>query len=146
MVSEGNDKKKPMELFFDTSAVVPLILAEPHSRRAIETWDQATRVWAWRWLQVEAEAALGRRRAEARAWRQWRSVSSAMTWLDLEARMWPQLCAFNRPLRLRAADAGHLYTYTGAASVVPNLKLVCFDTEMREAAKALGLDVIHHDS
>jgi predicted nucleic acid-binding protein len=135
-----------MDLFFDTSAVVPLILDEPHSRKALETWNQATRVWAWRWLQVEAEAALGRRRADAHAWHQWRLVSSALTWLDLEARMWPQLCAFNRSLRLRAADAGHLYTYNGATSVVPQLKLVCFDKELNEAARALGLDLIDQDS
>ena len=131
-----------MELFFDTSAMVPLILDEPHSQKALETWDKATRAWAWRWLQVEAEAALGRRRAGARAWHQWRLVASAITWLDLEARMWPLLCAFNRPLRLRAADAGHLYIYNSATSVVPTLKLVCFDKDLNEAAKALGLDVI----
>lgn len=135
-----------MDLFFDTSAVVPLILYEPHSQKALETWDKATRVWAWRWLQVEAEAALGRRRADAQAWHQWRLVSSALTWLDLEAPMWPRLCAFNRPLRLRATDAGHLFTYSGATSVVPDLKLVCFDNELKEAAKTLGLEVIDQHS
>jgi predicted nucleic acid-binding protein len=135
-----------MELFFDTSAVIPLILEEPDSHKALEAWNQGTRVWAWRWLQVEAEAALGRRRADARAWHQWRLVSSALTWLDLEARTWPQLCAFNRPLRLRAADAGHLYACHRATSVVPDLKLVCFDKELNDAAKALGLDVIGQDS
>ena len=131
-----------MELFFDTSAVVPLILEEPHSQKALEAWNNTTRVWAWRWLQVETEAALGRRRAGAKAWHQWRLISSAVTWLDLEPRMWPRLRAFNRPLRLRAADACHLYIFNDAASVVPDLKLVCFDKELNEAAKMLELDLV----
>lgn len=135
-----------MELFFDTSAVVPLLLEEPYSQRALESWGKATRAWAWRWLQVETEAALSRRRAGARAWHQWRLVSSALTWLDLEISVWPQLCAFNRPLGLRAADAGHLFIYSGATRVVPELRLVCFDKELNDAAKTLGLEVIDQDS
>ncbi|HUF62065.1 MAG TPA: hypothetical protein VMN36_08315 [Verrucomicrobiales bacterium] len=135
-----------MELFLDTSAVVPLILREPHTPRALEIWQEGERVWAWRWLQVEAEAAIARRRADARAWRQWSLVSSAIVWLDLEPRSWPLLLAFNRPLRLRAADAGHLYVFHRAASVAPQLRLVCFDAELHAAARTLGLDAIGHDA
>jgi hypothetical protein len=62
-----------MELFWETSAVVPLVLAEPH---------------------------------------------------DLFA-----LRQFNRPLGLRAADAGHLFVYSRAHAANPKLEVVTFDHE-----------------
>ena len=130
-----------MELFFDTSAVVPLLLDEPFSKKACLAWERANRVWGWRWLQVEAEAALCRRKAPATAWRQWAQLSAGFNWLDLETKSFPLLRAFNRPLRLRAADAGHLYTLQLATQVIPSMKLVCFDKELKRAAKLLGLDL-----
>lgn len=128
-----------MELFFDTSAIVPLILVEPHSESALEAWQRAERVWAWRWLSVEAEAALGRRRAHPEAWAQWRSLAASINWLDLDPEAWDQLRSFNRPLRLRAADAGHLFIFDRAISVIPEMVLVNFDRELAEAADLLGL-------
>ncbi len=89
-----------MELFFDTSALVPLLLEEPFSKKAARAWDSATRVWAWKWMQVEAEAALSRRKAPATAWQQWVQMANEFTWLDLDSKSFPQLRAFNRPLRL----------------------------------------------
>ncbi len=130
-----------MELFFDTSAVVPLMVEEPHSEEALEAWGMARRVWAWRWMMVEAEAALGRRGGDSETWRQWRQMSSTFNWLDLEFENWAQLCSFNRPLRLRAADAGHLFVFDRAAGVIPELKLICFDRELCQAATTLGLSV-----
>ena len=131
-----------MELFFDTSAVVPLLLEEPFSRKAFKAWESADRVWAWRWLQVEAEAALSRRKASATAWQQWSVLAADFTWLDLDTESFPQLRVFNRPLRLRAADAGHLFTFQLATQVVPSMKLVCFDKELKRAAKILGLETL----
>ena len=131
-----------MELFFDTSAVVPLLLEEPFSRKAFKAWESADRVWGWRWLQVETEAALSRRKASATAWQQWSVLTARFTWLDLDAKSFPQLRVFNRPLRLRAADAGHLFTFQLATQVIPKMKLVCFDKELKRAAKVLGLDTV----
>jgi hypothetical protein len=127
-----------MERFFDTSAVVPLLLQEPQTAAALAALDRCTRVYAWRWLQVETEAALARRRAPATAWSEWRELASAVSWLDMGEELLPQLCSFNRPLRLRAADAGHLFVFERALRVLPELQLVCFDREMNEAARALG--------
>ncbi len=130
-----------MELFFDTSAIVPLLLVEPKSGAAGDAWAKAGRVWAWRWLEVETEAALGRRRAPPGAWAQWRALAAAMQWLDLDPAAWPQLRAFNRPLRLRAADAGHLFVFERVLGAVPEMEMVSFDREMASAARALGLPV-----
>ena len=130
-----------MELFFDTSALVPLLLEEPFSKKAARAWDSATRVWAWKWMQVEAEAALSRRKAPATAWQQWVQMANEFTWLDLDSKSLPQLRAFNRPLRLRSADAGHLFVFQMATQVVPSMKLVCFDNELKRAAKVLGLSI-----
>ena len=131
-----------MNVFFDTSAIVPLLIKEVHTERAQAAWSKTTRAWAWRWMQVEAESALGRRRASTEAWAQWRTLSNSMTWLEMEPRTWSQLCAFNRPLRLRAADAGHLFVCDRAMTVVSGLTLATFDDEMIEAAEALSLPMV----
>lgn len=130
-----------MELFFDTSGIVPLLLAEPHSAKAHSAWSKAKRIWAWRWLQVETEAALIRRKAPATAWQKWHQMSASFAWLDLEDKLFSQLRAFNRTLGLRAADAGHLYVFQLAIRIVPEMKLVCFDKEMKRAAKTLTLEI-----
>lgn len=128
-----------MHLFFDTSAVIPLLLQEPHTPRALEAIAQAERLFAWRWLQVETEAAITRRRATPVAWSEWRQLAASIHWLELSESTFPALCAFNRPLRLRAADAGHLFVFDRAITVVPELHLVTFDDEMTAAAQTLGL-------
>ena len=128
-----------MHLFLDTSAVVPLFLQEKHTAAALDAWERSSQLYAWRWMQVEAEAALARRRAPAAAWAEWRQFSAAVSWLEMSESLLPQLCAFNRALRLRAADAGHLFVFDRAVTVVPELQLVSFDNEMIEAADTLGL-------
>ena len=127
-----------MDRFFDTSAVVALLLVEPRTAQASSAWSGTDRAWAWRWLEVETEAAMGRRRAPPEAWTQWRSMAAAFHWLDLDPNMWPQLRAFNRALRLRAADAGHLFVFDRALGAVQGLELVTFDREMSRAAVRLG--------
>lgn len=46
-----------MIAYFDTSAIVPLIVEEPGSRRAAVLWDGADRVVSSRLVHVEARAA-----------------------------------------------------------------------------------------
>ena len=130
-----------MLLFFDTSAVIPLLLCEPQSDRALSAWEKAESFYAWRWMQVEAEAALARRHAPASAWAEWRKLAAQFSWLEMGESMLPQLCAFNRALRLRAADAGHLFVFDRAFTVLPDLQLVTFDKEMLAAAHSLGLSI-----
>jgi hypothetical protein len=60
-------------------------------------------------------------------------------WLHLDPALWPQLGAFNRALKLRAADAGHLFVFDRALTAVPGIVLVTFDPEIEQAAALLGL-------
>ena len=47
-----------MIVYFDTSAIIPLIVAEPGSATCERLWGEATRVLSVRLLYVEARAAL----------------------------------------------------------------------------------------
>ncbi len=131
-----------MDVFWDTSGIVALLLQEPDTAAAQSAWGQTTRPWCWRWLMVETEAALGRRRAPVAAWSQWRTISAHLICLDLDPAQWSALCAFNRPLRLRASDAAHLFIFDRATSVVPGMSLLTFDREMVAAAGNLALPVL----
>ena len=128
-----------MHLFFDTSAVVPLLLKEPGSKAARDAYLAGDAFYAWSWMRVETEAALIRRRADAVTWRDWRSLQRSFTWLGFPESMTVEVCSFNRELGLRAADAGHLFVLEKAAAVVPEIQLVTFDKEMTSAAKSLEL-------
>jgi hypothetical protein len=124
-----------MRLYWDTSAVVPLVLQEPHSAAAQRARSAARRAFAWSWMQVEAEAALLRRDATATQWRNLTQLFSAFIWLDMESQDLPALRQFNRPLTLRADDAGHLFVFSKACTADPQIQLVTFDSEMRKAAR-----------
>lgn len=129
-----------MQAFFDTSAVIPLLLKEPNSDLALNAWEQTEVAWAWRWMQIEAEAALARRNALPSQWRQWRELVPNINWLEMDRSNWAQqLCNFNRALKLRAADAGHLFMSERLISSIPSLVLVTFDKEMATAAKSLSI-------
>ncbi len=128
-----------MPAFFDTSAIVPLILKEPHSRAAGSLWKETSRRIAWQWLRMEVEAALVRRTAPPGAWRQWRVIEAAIDWVEPQAGWLEHLRSFNRGVGLRAADAGHLYLMEHCLRGVPDLRLVTFDNEMRDAASRRGI-------
>ncbi|AKJ64467.1 type II toxin-antitoxin system VapC family toxin [Kiritimatiella glycovorans] len=130
-------------VFFDTSTVVPLLIAEPYSEEALSVWKRTEERFAWRWLKVETEAALARRRAPMEAWENWGRAERALFWIELPDHQLEALCAFNRSLRLRAADAAHLFVMERLARAVPNVKLFTYDQEMRESAHALSLSQIN---
>jgi predicted nucleic acid-binding protein len=128
-----------MQLFFDTSAVLPLLLKESGSDSARMAYLAGEAFFAWTWMSVESEAALVRRKADAVTWRNWRNLKRTFTWLGFPESATGEVCAFNRELGLRAADAGHLYVFEKAVAAVPELRLVTFDGEMASAAAALEL-------
>jgi predicted nucleic acid-binding protein len=71
-----------MIAYFDTSAIVPLVIAEPGSSRARSLWESADRVVSVRLVYPEARAALAHAHRLGRlASRQHRAAVS-----DLEAR------------------------------------------------------------
>ena len=128
-----------MNTFWDTSAMVALLLQEPGTAAARSVWKNSSQPWAWRWLVIETESALSRRRATAAAWNQWRSAMGAIRLLDLHPDQWDTLRAFNRGLRRRASDAAHLFVFERASTVIPDLQLVTLDDEMKDGAQQLGL-------
>lgn len=130
-----------MNAFFDTSALVPLVIKEPHTASAQEAWRSASARLGWQWVQVEAEAALLRRSASPKAWAAWRTIESAVDWIEPDSGWLSSLRSFNRGLKLRAADAGHLYVMERCLDAVPDLQLIAFDEEMKQAASARGIAV-----
>lgn len=131
-----------MDVFWDTSAMVALLLQEPSSAAARAAWTRTSRAWAWRWAVMEAEAALSRRKAPPSAWSQWAVLQGSLRLLDLDPAHWEALRAFNRGLRLRAADAAHVFVCERAATAVPRLNFITFDTEQAAAARSIGLSVL----
>ncbi|MGA0333145.1 MAG: hypothetical protein ACO3N7_03960 [Kiritimatiellia bacterium] len=128
-----------MKIFFDTSAWVPLLLKEDASERMWNTKLKATEIWAWRWMQIETEAALSRRQASSECWRNWYLLKPEVKWVDLDRQELDTLCSFNRALKLRSADAGHLFVFDRLFSELPELFLLSLDKEMTVAAKELNL-------
>lgn len=130
-----------MMRFWDTSAVVPLLLHEAGTKLVAGAFDGADDHCAWRWMRVETEASLTRRCANAAAWMGWESLATEFTWVDIRVEDHPSLLAFNRKVGLRAADAAHLFCAMKVAQAVPEMVLVSLDEEMLGAARKLKLRV-----
>jgi len=125
--------------YFDTSAIVPLLLEEPHSEPATRAWYQTESRYAWQWLRVEAEAALTRRKATPESWERWQELQLEVNWIEPEDDWTTELRLFNRGIGLRAADAGHLFLMERCLAHRPSLQLITLDKEMRAVALQRGL-------
>ena len=130
-----------MRVYFDTSAVLPLILQEVHSADIRHSWPDFTERWAWDWLVVEAEAALIRQKADAVAWREWTRIAGSLTLIELGQQDRDALRGFNRGIGLRAADAAHLFLFDRLSRHLESLQLVTFDREMSQAAAETGMSL-----
>jgi predicted nucleic acid-binding protein len=130
-----------MQTFWDTSAVIACIIQEGHSADALAARSQSTVLYAWNWLQVEAEYALLRRRQEEAAWQDWGRIKIQLQWKTIEPNAYDDLLVLNRNLGLRSADAGHLYIFHLLSQQIPDLTLVSFDDEMIAAARKLKLRI-----
>jgi len=128
-----------MRVFFDTSAIVPLVLQEVYAADIRLHWPDFTERWAWSWILVEAEAALIRQKADATAWREWSRIARSLTLVELGQQDQHALRAFNRGIGLRAADAAHLFTFDRLSRQLDDLQLVTFDREMSQAALETGM-------
>jgi len=133
--------------YFDTSAVVPLLIAEPGSARAASLWDGADRVVSVRLIYPETRAALARATRLGRLTaRQLRDAVNGFDSLfeeidlvevdDVLARRAGQLAEVRQ---LRGYDAVHL----AAAERVrdPNVVVIAGDGALLEAAAADGMAV-----
>lgn len=133
--------------YFGTSAVVPLLIAEPGSARAASLWDGADRVVSVRLIYPETRAALARATRLGRLTaRQLRDAVNGFDSLfeeidlvevdDVLARRAGQLAEVRQ---LRGYDAVHL----AAAERVrdPNVVVIASDGALLEAAAAEGMAV-----
>ncbi|MCI0635809.1 MAG: type II toxin-antitoxin system VapC family toxin, partial [Actinobacteria bacterium] len=114
--------------YFDTSALVPLIVAESGSSAARELWDEASRVTSVRLVYPEARAALAQARREGRlTTRQLRSAVRALhdLYVQLDVVEIDEVLAHHagelaEALGLRGYDAVHL----AAAQRLDDVELV----------------------
>ncbi|MDR9451384.1 MAG: type II toxin-antitoxin system VapC family toxin [Acidimicrobiia bacterium] len=134
-----------MIAYFDTSAVLPLIIEEPASEPAGRLWDDASRVVSVRLLYPEARAALAQARRTGRLTsRQLRSAVAELEALDQQldhvevtAVLATRAGELAETHALRGYDAVHLAAAEAIADA--DVVMVAGDQALSAAAGALGL-------
>jgi len=133
--------------YFDTSAIVPLLIDEIGSRPAGEIWDRAARLVSVRLAHVEARAALGQAARLGRVSpQQLRSTVRELDDLfvqidivDLDEGLIREAGDLAEERGLRAYDAVHLAAARRVADL--DLVVVAGDRALLAAADALGMSV-----
>ena len=136
-----------MIAYFDTSAVVPLLVAEPATERCVRIWNEATSVASARLLYPEARAALAR--AERLDRLTGAQLAAAVAELDamvdevdiveLSADLARRAGDLAQEHGLRGYDAVHLAAALALAN--DDLVVVTGDAELAAAAEAEGIAV-----
>lgn len=140
--------------FWDSSAIVPLLVAEASSAAALREYEADPEVVTWWATEAECVSALARLEREgalsapsmrgalrrldglARAWREVQPVTAVRTTAIRLLRVHP----------LRAADALQLAAAIVAAEDQPaTLELVTLDDRLAEAADREGFPVVRPD-
>lgn len=139
--------------FWDSSAVVPLVVLEDESSRLVGYANESSPMYAWWATRVEVTAALARReRADARRHADWpacyRSLNQmAEDWREV-APSEPVRRTAERLLRrheLRAADSLQLAAALIACDDGPGgHEFVCLDERLRRAAAIEGFKLLPH--
>jgi predicted nucleic acid-binding protein len=133
--------------YFDTSAVVPLLIAEPGSTRAASLWNGADRVVSVRLIYPETRAALAQAerigRLSARQSRdavtEFNSLFEEIDLVEIDDTLARRAGELAEVRRLHGYDAVHL----AAAIRVddPNVVVVAGDGALLDAATAEGMTV-----
>lgn len=137
--------------YWDTSAILPLIVDEPSRERLFELFREDSQIVAWWATPVEIASAVARRERERKI-----SAEEADAALQAAKRLaaaWHEVVPSDairrtaeRLLRvhpLRAADSLQLSAALTAASHDPStLEMVCFDARLTAAARREGFIVI----
>lgn len=137
--------------FWDASAIVPLLVAEPAREHLIALLDQDSEVLAWWGTPAEIASALARREREGLA--SANEVGAALVAARGLAESWHEIVPSDavrrtaeRLLRvhtLRAADSLQLAAALVAADHDPvALPIVCLDDRLSQAARREGFMVI----
>ena len=136
-----------MIAYFDTSAVVPLLVAEPGSARAASLWDGADRIVSVRLIYPEARAALAQAERLGRltvrhlrdAVTEFDSLFEEIDLVEVDDALARRAGELAEARRLRGYDAVHL----AAADRVrdPNVVVIAGDGALLDAAAAEGMAV-----
>ena len=137
--------------FWDSSALVPLLVRQAASSRVRSLYRSDAGIFAWWGARVECESAISRLERDGHLGR--RSAHSARGRLDRFAETWQEVQASDtlrhsarRLLRvhdLRAADALQLAAGLAASEERPmTLAFVCLDERLSAAAEREGFRVI----
>ena len=135
-----------MIAYFDTSALIPLLVEEPTSPVVAQFWDDATRVASVRLLYPEARAALARAaRMERLTSNQLRKAVDDLEALDRQldhievtAQLATRAGELAEAVALRGFDALHLAAAESIAD--QELIVVAGDDALRSAADGLGFN------
>ena len=133
-----------MIAYFDTSALIPLLVDEPGSAAASDFWDRALRVVSVRLVRVEARAALAQSaridrisRAQLRAFvRELDELLDQLDLVDVDEELVRNAADLAESYSLRAYDAVHL---AAALTAATDELVVAGDRALLSAASEAGL-------
>lgn len=136
-----------MIAYFDTSAIVPLVIAESGTRTAGDIWDRADRLVSVRLAHVEARAALAqaarlRRLSPQQLRSSVRELGDLFAQVDLieaDEDLIHEAGDLAEAQELRAYDAVHLAGIRRVAD--DDLVVVAGDRALLTAAEALGIAI-----
>ena len=141
-----------MIVYFDTSAIVPIVIEEAESATACRLWDDADRVVSSRLAHAEARAALAMARRTGRldgiglrtAVIDFESLHEQLDIVEVTPELVRTAGSFAERFGLRGYDAVHL----ASAWLVQDGDVVVAagDCDLLEAAQALGMATsnLHH--
>ena len=136
-----------MIAYFDTSAIISLIIEEPSSAVTSRLWDDAERIVSVRVLYPEARAALARAERMRRVTRgqltaaiaELESIIGQVDHIEINAPLARLAGDLAQTHGLRGYDAVHL---AAAATAADNeLVVVTGDSDLGRAATSLGISV-----
>ena len=136
-----------MIAYFDTSAVIPLLIGEPSSVTCARMWNEATRSISVRLLYPEARAALARaermeritKRQHEAAVTELETIITEIDHVEITAQLVRNAGDLSQAHHLRGYDAVHLAA--AIAALDAELVLVTGDDALAGAARAQGLAV-----
>lgn len=134
-----------MIAYFDTSAIVPLLVREPATDRCTRLWDDATRIVSTRLVYPEACAAVARAVRMGRLTAPQMAAATAelddlveqIDVLEITADLARNAGRFAQQHGLRGYDAVHLAA--GVAIAGDGVVFITGDTDLAEATRSTGL-------
>jgi uncharacterized protein len=133
--------------YFDTSAIIPLIIEEPASHTCNRIWNDATRIVSTRLLYPEARAALATAKRMRRiagpqliaAITELDSITMQIDYIEITTQLAHTAGELAHAHGLRGYDAVHLAAAT--AAIDTELLLVTGDADLGTAAASLSIAV-----